>query len=325
MVIHFSDNGPNSERWNGAMKGRKGTTDEGGVRSPLFVRWPGHIPRGTRVKEIAGAIDLLPTLAAMADVRHIGTKPLDGRDLSPLLTGKTTDWPGRMIFSTWGGKVSARSQRYRLDNAGELYDMEADPSQKKNIAAQEPAVASKMAAALAAWKKEMGLTAMSILPTDDRPYPVGYPEFPTTPLPARDGVAEGGIKRSANAPNSSYFVNWKSLDGRITWDVDVHTTGEYDAVIYYTAPLADAGATIELSLNGAKLTGKVQPGWDPPLYTNQDTIPRPAGESQMKEFRPLKLGTIQLEKGRGPLTLRALEMPGQSVMDVRAIYLTLRK
>ncbi len=325
VVIHFSDNGPNSERWNGAMKGRKGTTDEGGVRSPLFVRWPGHIPRGTRVKEIAGAIDLLPTLAAMADVRHIGTKPLDGRDLSPLLTGKTTDWPGRMIFSTWGGKVSARSQRYRLDNAGELYDMEADPSQKKNIAAQEPAVASKMAAALAAWKKEMGLTAMSILPTDDRPYPVGYPEFPTTPLPARDGVAEGGIKRSANAPNSSYFVNWKSLDGRITWDVDVHTTGEYDAVIYYTAPLADAGATIELSLNGAKLTGKVQPGWDPPLYTNQDTIPRPAGESQMKEFRPLKLGTIQLEKGRGPLTLRALEMPGQSVMDVRAIYLTLRK
>ena len=45
----------------------------------------------------------------------------------------------------------------------------------------------------------------------------------------------------------------------------------------------------------------------------------------MKEFRPLKLGTIRLEKGRGPLTLRALEMPGQSVMDVRAIYLTLKK
>ncbi len=325
VVIYFSDNGPNSERWNGAMKGRKGTTDEGGVRSPLFVRWPGHIPGGTRVKEIAGAIDLLPTLAAMADVRHIGTKPLDGRDLSPLLTGKTTDWPERMIFSTWGGKVSARSQRYRLDHGGALYDMEADPSQKKDIAEQEPAVTSKMAVALAAWKKEMGLTSMSILPTDDRPYPVGYAEFPSTPLPARDGVAEGGIKRSANAPNSSYFVNWKSLDGRITWDVDIQTAGEYDAVIYYTAPLADAGATIALSLNGAKLAGKVQPGWDPPLYTNQDTIPRPAGESQMKEFRPLKLGTIRLEKGRGPLALRALEMPGQSVMDVRALYLTLRK
>ena len=76
---------------------------------------------------------------------------------------------------------------------------------------------------------------------------------------------------------------------------------------------------------GAKVTGKVAPGWDPPLYTNQDTLPRPDGESQMKEFRPLALGTIKLEKGRGQLTLRALEIPGGYVMDVRRVNLTLRK
>ena len=87
----------------------------------------------------------------------------------------------------------------------------------------------------------------------------------------------------------------------------------------------DAGSTVELSFKQAKLTGKVAPGWDPPLYTNQDTIPRPAGESQMKEFRVLALGTVQLEKGRGPLTLRALQIPGASVMDVRRVNLTLRK
>jgi hypothetical protein len=67
----------------------------------------------------------------------------------------------------------------------------------------------------------------------------------------------------------------------------------------------------------------VQPGWDPPLYTNQDTLPRPAGESQMKEFRTLKLGELSLESGPGPLTLRAIEIPGQSVMDVRRVTLTL--
>jgi hypothetical protein len=87
----------------------------------------------------------------------------------------------------------------------------------------------------------------------------------------------------------------------------------------------DAGATIELSFKTAQLTGKVAPGWDPPLYTNQDTLPRPAGESQMKDFRPLVLGTVRLEKGRGPLTLRALQIPGASVMDVRRVNLTLRK
>jgi hypothetical protein len=54
----------------------------------------------------------------------------------------------------------------------------------------------------------------------------------------------------------------------------------------------------------------------------QDRVPR-RGESIMKEFRPLNLGTMRLEKGRGPLTLRALQIPGKQVMDVRLITLTL--
>src|SRR5437762_5546652 len=68
IVLYFSDNGPNSWCWNGGMKGRKGSTDEGGVRAPLLVRWPGHISRGTKVTPIAGAIDLLPTLAELAGI-----------------------------------------------------------------------------------------------------------------------------------------------------------------------------------------------------------------------------------------------------------------
>ena len=109
----------------------------------------------------------------------------------------------------------------------------------------------------------------------------------------------------------------------MTWDTEVVTTGDYRVEILYTSPLADAGATIELSLGASKLSGKVTPGWDPPLYTNQDTIPRPPGESKMKEFRTLNLGVMHLEKGREPLTLRALEIPGKTVMDVRQINLIL--
>ncbi len=66
IVVFFCDNGPNAERYNGDMKGRKGSTDEGGVRSPLHVRWPAKIKAGTEVTQIAGAIDLLPTLADLA-------------------------------------------------------------------------------------------------------------------------------------------------------------------------------------------------------------------------------------------------------------------
>jgi len=320
VVIYFSDNGPNGARWNGGMKGTKGSTDEGGVRSVCFIRWPGGgVRAGTIVREIAGAIDLLPTLSALIGVKRIGDRPLDGRDLAPLLRGERVDWPDRILFSHQNGNVSARSQRYRLDARGALFDMLDDPGQTKNIALEQPDTAARLTKAVAEWRAE-------VLPKgkDDRPYSVGYAESPRTPLPARDGIPHGGVKRSASAPNCSYFVNWSNRDDKITWDIEVLTPGTYDVEILYTCPVADAGSTIELEFNGVKIAGKVDPGWDPPLYTNQDTIQRPAGESQMKEFRALALGPIRLQKGRGLLTLRAMEIPGKRVMDVRQINLTLR-
>lgn len=335
IVIYFSDNGPNTFRWNGAMKGKKGSTDEGGVRSPFMIRWSGKLPAGKTVKEIAGAIDLLPTLCALSGVKRIGDRPLDGRDLTPLLTGTAKQWPDRMIFSTWGGNVSVRTQRHRLDNADALFDMITDPGQTQDIATQKADIAEKLTKARMAFRMQMfgsadlpakgkGKAGKPNKLMDERPYTVGYAEFPRSPLPARDGEPHGGVKRSAGAPNCSYFVNWKSKQDTMTWNIDVHTTGDYEVEIDYTCPEPDAGAVIELSHGNNRITGKVSPGWDPPLYTNQDTIPRPAAESKMKEFRALKLGTMHLDQGTGLLTLRALEIPGQSVMDVRSINLTLK-
>jgi len=328
IILYFSDNGPNSARWNGGMKGRKGSTDEGGVRSVCFLRWPAKLPKGRTVKEIAGAIDLLPTLTALAGIQRVGDRPLDGRDLSPLLFGKEVAWSERMIFSAWAGNVSVRTPQYRLDATGRLYDMLVDPGQTHDLAAALPEVAERLRQAIADWRREMFGSAAQAKPAlgsavDPRPFPVGFAEFPITILPARDGEPSGSVRRSAGAPNCSYFVNWKSTEDRMVWNLDVQTTGQYEVVIDYTCPLPDAGSTIELSFNNGRLSGKVSPGWDPPLYTNQDTLPRPPGESQMKDFRPFILGTFRLEKGRGPLTLRALEIPGRVVMDVRRVTLTL--
>lgn len=109
----------------------------------------------------------------------------------------------------------------------------------------------------------------------------------------------------------------------MVWLLDVHTTGRYEVVVDYTCPEPDAGSLVELQFRDSRLAGRVAPGWNPPLNSNQDTLPRPPAESQMKEFRPLKLGVIDLEQGTAPLTLRAVEIPGQSVMDVRRVTLTL--
>jgi arylsulfatase A-like enzyme len=318
IVLYFSDNGPNSFRFNGGMKGRKGSTDEGGVRSPGFISWPGKLPAGKTVAQICGAIDILPTLLSLSGISRVGDKPLDGKDLSKLFFDADPQWPERMIFSNWAGKTSVRTEQHRLDDKGALFDMKNDPAQTNNIAVNEPEVAKKLSDAVAQWRKEVILKK-----SDERPIPVGFAQMPRTPLPARDGTTSGKIKRSANAPNCSYFVNWTSKEDRINWDIEVNKQGTYAVEILYACPLKDAGATIEISFNDSKLITKVVQGWDPPLITDQDVIARPVAESIMKDFKILEAGKIKLSKGKGDLVLRALEIPGKEVMQVRAVNLNL--
>lgn len=319
VVIYFTDNGPNSDRWNGEMKGRKGSTDEGGVRVPLLLRWPREVDAGMRIPQIAAAIDLLPTLTDMANIPRVGDQPLDGVSLQPLLLNPAVAWRDRLLFQHWNGKVSVRSQQYRLDHTGQLFDMLADPSQKQDVAGAQPEIAGRLSQAVTQWKKELlpGLT------NDQRPFPVGYRELPITYLPARDGVPHGNVQRSARAPNCSYFTNWASTDDRITWDVEVATAGQYEAAIYYTCPAADVGSTIELRFGDRVLSGQVTPAHDPPLIGADDDRVVRHGESYVKDFRPLRLGVWNLEPGRSQLTLQATKIAGRQVMDVRYVVLTL--
>ncbi len=317
IVVYFSDNGPNGYRWNGGMKGRKGSTDEGGVRSPLMIRWPGRIPAGRKVEKIAAAIDLLPTLAELVGVPVTSEKPLDGVSLRPLLVGDPADWPDRLIFSHWAGRVSVRSQRYRLDHQGKLYDMVADPGQYTNVAGRRPEVAQRLNAAAERFRKEV----LAECEKGNRPFILGHPDFRYTQLPARDALAHGGIKRSSRHPNCSFFTNWTSLDDRITWDVRVPADGRFEVVVYYTCPEADVGSTIELTFGHSRLTGRVAEPHDPPLRgAGNDRVAR--RESYVKDFRPLELGRIELKKGLGRLVLRATDIPGSQVMDFRLLMFT---
>jgi arylsulfatase A-like enzyme len=114
IVLYFSDNGPNSRRWNGGMKGIKGSVDEGGLRAPLLMRWPSHIAPGTKIPQIAGAIDLLPTLAALAGVPLTSAKPLDGRSRADARCRRRA--PGRRRAASpgrrgLGGGSAARPRR----------------------------------------------------------------------------------------------------------------------------------------------------------------------------------------------------------------------
>ncbi|MCA9124415.1 MAG: arylsulfatase [Planctomycetaceae bacterium] len=317
IVLYFCDNGPNGVRWNGGMKGRKGSTDEGGVRSPLLMRWPGRIPGGLEVMPIAAAIDLLPTLADLAGVPVVSRKPLDGTSLKPLLTKDGSLWPDREIVSHWNKKVSVRTQQYRLDHQGKLYDIQTDPGQDRDLSKQHPVIAAKLSESVAAYRKNV-LTGYD---RDERPFLIGHPDYQYTQIPARDGIPHGNIERSNRFPNCSFFRNWISVDDKITWNAEVGVTGDYAVELHYACPSSDVGSTIELAFNDDRLVGRITEAHDPPLRGGEhDRVERQ--ESYVKDFKSVLLGTIHLQRGKGVLTLRATEVPGNQVMEFRLLMLT---
>ena len=335
IVLFFSDNGPNSDRWCGGLRGRKSSTDEGGVRSVCCLRWPGHIPAGREVRQPAGAIDLLPSLASLANVPLPSGKPLDGLNLGPLLTldqdsAATAQLAAaRPLFAAHGGKISVRTADHRLDAEGRLYTIETDPGMTIDRSAAQPEVAATLRALAAGWRAEVLEAAP---PRKEERFSVGYPAWPKTELPARDGLPQGGIRRSAKAPNSSYFTDWKRAADAMTWAIDVHSAGRYEACIWYTCPAADAGSTVELVAESAaegvpaaalsRSRPTRVPAWDPPLNSGEDRVER-VGESFEKDFRPLSLGEFNLPAGPCTLRLQATTVAGTSVADVRRIVLTL--
>jgi len=319
IVVYFSDNGPNGFRWNGDMRGKKGSTDEGGIRSPLLIRWPGKIEAGHQIQQITGAIDLLPTLAELTGIEQTNEKPLDGISFKSQLLGQqeNASTEERRIFSHWSSRVSVRTQQFRLDHEGNLYDMQQDPGQRRDATKQHPKVAANLKQAVKRWKTEL-LGNRSSKP---RPFLVGHTSSRTTQLPARDAEGHGKIKRSAGPPNCSFFTNWKSTEDKIVWNVEVVEPGAYEAEVYYTCAAADVGSTIELSFQDKKLAGLVAESHDPPLRGKEhDRVKR--NESYVKYFKPLELGTIELVVGQGLLTLQAQNVAGESVMDFRLLVLT---
>ncbi len=318
IVIYFSDNGPNGNRWNGEMKGKKGSTDEGGVRVPFLIRWPARIKPGTRVPQISAAIDLLPTLSDIAGIKPVGDKPLDGISLRPLLEGTAAGWPDRMIFNYWN-RLSVRTQQYRLDDKGKLYDMVKDPGQHNDVSAQHPEVTATLKAAGDKWTRDVFLQRGN---QGSRSPTVGG--VPVTWLPADDGKESGDIKRSSRHPNCSYFTNWTKPSENITWSVDVLTAGEYTVELWYTCPTHAIGSTLTLKSQSGTVRAKIIEPNDPPaIGAAEDRSPRT--ESLVKDFKPIRLGVLRLEKGDDKLILSAADIPGSSVAEVRYLKLTLKK
>ena len=314
IVIYFSDNGPNGWRWNGDFKGVKGHTDEGGIRSPLFVRWPGKIASGTLIDAPTGAIDLLPTLADLSGIQLKSPLPLDGSSFAQTLLTAAPPPEDRHLFAHWRDQVSVRGDRWMLDQHGELFDLENDPQQRQSVTKAHPQVTSDLRQRVAEWRADMAATGA----IQDPAITLGHPDARYTPLPARDAKLHGTLERSNKYPNDSYVRHWTSTEDRLTWQVDVPADGRFTVSLYYTCSPENVGSTIQLDCGDASIRTTITEAWDPPeLGAAHDRIPRQ--ESYVKDFASLRLGEIFLSAGEATLSLHCPEIVGTTALEFRLL------
>ena len=316
IIIYLSDNGPNGWRWNEGLKGIKGSTDEGGVRSPLILFWKDHF-KPLVVDQLASAIDILPSLMDLAKIETKTEKPLDGKSLKPFLFGEEIPDENRVVYSHWNRNVSLRNQKYMLDQNNELYDLETDPGQNHPITATNDSILAEMMKLKTNWTQSV----LSELDRDrEEIFPVGFKDSKFTLLPARDGVPHGSIKRSSIHPNSSYFTNWTSTQDSVTWDTEVLTSGEYKATVYYAGKESSVGSTLLLRQGKNEVSTSVNEANDSDFVAAEfDRSPR--SESYEKDYKPLEIGTIHLDKGRHPLVMKAPDIKGTEFIEVRLLVL----
>ncbi len=317
IVVYMSDNGPNGWRWNGGLKGIKGSNDEGGVRSPFVISWKGVIPEGRVVSKIAAAFDIFPTLLDLVNIDIQPRNKLDGRSLKKLILEDEPNWEERKIVSYWRGKTSVRSDKYLLDPRNRLYDLSKDIGQVNDLSDRNPDIVADLIDFRNNWNSEV----LAELPDiDDRPIPVGHPDFPVTYLPARDGKPHGNIRRSNRYPNDSYFTNWIAVSDSITWDIEVFDDWIYQVELYYTCRESDVGSIVELKFD-LPLQFMIEDAHDPPEQgAENDRVPRI--ESYVKDFKVMNAGMMGLTRGRGRLTMKATHIANNKVIDLRMISFT---
>jgi arylsulfatase/arylsulfatase A len=251
IVIYLNDNGPNTMRYVGNMRGMKTGVDDGGIRSPLLFHWPAQVKAGQASDRLCAHIDILPTLLDACGVSVPAQHKLDGRSFLPLLTGASAEWAERsVVFQTHRGdepqlyhhfalhqdpwKLVHPSgfgrERFEGDAKLQLYNVRKDPRQQKDLAGAQPEVFKRLQEAYEAWFEDVSATR-----PDNYAPPriiVGTAHEPQTVLTRQD---------------------WRHSDGRPwaadsngAWLLEAPEAGEYDVELILPTGLPAGTATLSV-------------------------------------------------------------------------------
>ncbi len=179
IVIYLNDNGPNTMRYVGNMRGMKTHVDEGGIRSPLLLHWPAKVAARKTTNVLCAHIDLLPTIMDACGVELPSDHKVDGRSFLPLLTNDNAPWPKRqVVLQTHRGNAPQKFHHFALHEepwklvhpsgfgkesfAGQphlqLYNLNKDPRQQNDVSKQYPAVFKRLTKSYEAWFADVSST-----------------------------------------------------------------------------------------------------------------------------------------------------------------------
>ena len=197
IFIFTTDNGTarGREIYNAGMRGQKGSEYDGGHRVPFLVHWPrGGMASKREVDTLCHAVDIAPTLLDLIGAEAPAGYRFDGVSIKSLLAGAGgADWPERMLVTDsqrvrdpikW--KQSAvMSQGWRLVNGKELYHIDEDPAQEKDLAGKYPDRVAKMRAFYEAWWAELEPTFARTTELH-----LGHEDHPVVTLTSHDWIQE---------------------------------------------------------------------------------------------------------------------------------------
>lgn len=224
-----SQNPPTSKSWTGFsadMRGQKGSPYDGGHRVPCFIRWPaGGIEGGRDITQLTAHFDIFPTLMELTGIRQTVavSNRFDGRNLVPLLRREQSEpWQDRTLFvhvqredipPKWRNSA-VLTDRWRFVHGRELFDIQMDPRQTTDIAADYPDVVNRLTAAYEQWWA-------SLLPVAERNVHIviGSDHEPVTHLTCMD---------------------WRADISRIPWD----------QTLIRSMPIANGFWTIDIAQQG---------------------------------------------------------------------------
>lgn len=171
ILFFTSDNGPEGKSAKGrtqgvtnGLKGRKRSLNEGGIRVPGIVEWPGKIKPARKVDVPCFTSDYFPTIASILEIDLAKyERPFDGINLMPVIEGKVKERKSHLVFNLQS-QMALMDDRFKIysEDAGEnfeLYDIVSDPNEKHNLAMEQLDKLEELVAAWKVWKKSQESSA----------------------------------------------------------------------------------------------------------------------------------------------------------------------